>query len=186
MKKDHSSLFMYSLLLILLIPQGYRACGDSDPGEIHIPYEQEAGTSISGRGFVGNFTTQRVIGPHFDLPRASMGQIMFFEDIDGDGREDLVLPCQSARGSEGYPNEGLVYIYLAASMEFRGTLDLQNREPDVLIKGSDWPEADIIGGDFVKKRGGRVVRIPIVDGVSTSAIIRRIVSLYGAAKERPS
>ena len=47
-------------------------------------------------------------------------------------------------------------------------------EPDVLVKGADWPLEAIIGRDVVEARGGRVVRIPVADGYSTSAIIEKI------------
>ena len=47
-------------------------------------------------------------------------------------------------------------------------------QPDVLIKGADWPLEAIVGRDIVEARGGRVVRIPIADGYSTSAIIKKI------------
>ena len=47
-------------------------------------------------------------------------------------------------------------------------------QPDVLVKGADWAEDAIIGRELVESRGGRVVRIPLVDGHSTSAIIRKI------------
>jgi len=47
-------------------------------------------------------------------------------------------------------------------------------KPDILVKGGDWKEKDIIGGDFVKSKGGRVVTIPLVEGVSTSKIIETI------------
>lgn len=47
--------------------------------------------------------------------------------------------------------------------------------PDVLVKGADWAEDRIVGADAVRSRGGRVVRIEMVPGVSTSEIIRRIV-----------
>lgn len=47
-------------------------------------------------------------------------------------------------------------------------------QPDVLVKGADWPLEAIIGRDVVESRGGRVVRIPLADGYSTSAIIRKI------------
>ena len=50
-------------------------------------------------------------------------------------------------------------------------------EPDVLAKGADWPLEAIIGRDLVASRGGRVVRIPLADGYSTSAIIRKIQGL---------
>jgi rfaE bifunctional protein nucleotidyltransferase chain/domain len=51
--------------------------------------------------------------------------------------------------------------------------------PDVLIKGADWKEAEIIGSDVVKSYGGKVVRIEFVPGISTSRIIQRILELYG-------
>jgi len=46
--------------------------------------------------------------------------------------------------------------------------------PDVLVKGADWSEEDIVGRDDVLASGGRVERIPLVAGVSTTEIIRRI------------
>jgi rfaE bifunctional protein nucleotidyltransferase chain/domain len=47
-------------------------------------------------------------------------------------------------------------------------------QPDVLVKGADWPEDRIVGRDIVEARGGLVVRIPIAEGYSTSAIIEKI------------
>jgi len=47
-------------------------------------------------------------------------------------------------------------------------------KPDVLVKGADWEEKDIIGADIVKKNGGRIVRVDIVQDISTSDIIQRI------------
>ena len=49
-------------------------------------------------------------------------------------------------------------------------------QPDVLVKGADWPADRIVGRDIVEGRGGRVVRIPIAEGYSTSAIIGKIGS----------
>jgi len=46
--------------------------------------------------------------------------------------------------------------------------------PDVLVKGADWAADRIIGRDAVEARGGRVVRIPLAEGYSTSDIIRKI------------
>jgi len=60
---------------------------------------------------------------------------------------------------------------------------VQSLEPNVLIKGEDWAEENIIGGDFVKSRGGQVVRIKFTDEVSTSEIIERIVERYGDNQE---
>ena len=47
-------------------------------------------------------------------------------------------------------------------------------QPDVLVKGADWGEDAIIGRDIVEARGGRVVRVPLEPGQSTTAIIERI------------
>jgi D-beta-D-heptose 7-phosphate kinase/D-beta-D-heptose 1-phosphate adenosyltransferase len=46
--------------------------------------------------------------------------------------------------------------------------------PDVLVKGADWAEDAIVGADDVRAHGGRVERIDLVPGVSTSELIRRI------------
>ena len=51
---------------------------------------------------------------------------------------------------------------------------IKRLRPDVLVKGDDWPSDKIIGADFVRKNGGRVVRVPIVQDISTSIIIQRI------------
>ena len=50
--------------------------------------------------------------------------------------------------------------------------------PAVLVKGADWAEAQIIGADFVKSTGGKVVRVPVVPEISTSRIIQRIKERY--------
>ena len=47
-------------------------------------------------------------------------------------------------------------------------------QPDVLVKGADWAEDAIVGRDIVEARGGRVVRVPLEAGRSTSAIIETI------------
>jgi rfaE bifunctional protein nucleotidyltransferase chain/domain len=47
-------------------------------------------------------------------------------------------------------------------------------EPDVLVKGADWAADEIVGGDVVRRRGGRVERIDLVPDVSTSELLRRI------------
>ena len=44
-------------------------------------------------------------------------------------------------------------------------------QPDVLVKGADWAEDAIVGRDVVEARGGRVVRMPIEQGFSTTELI---------------
>jgi len=46
--------------------------------------------------------------------------------------------------------------------------------PDVLVKGGDWKEEDIVGSDIVREAGGEVKSIAFVDGSSTTNIINRI------------
>lgn len=54
--------------------------------------------------------------------------------------------------------------------------------PQVLVKGADWPEDQIIGADFVRKNGGRVERIAFEQDISTTRIIQRIGKrFYGGA-----
>jgi D-beta-D-heptose 7-phosphate kinase/D-beta-D-heptose 1-phosphate adenosyltransferase len=48
--------------------------------------------------------------------------------------------------------------------------------PDILVKGADWAADHIVGRDIVEARGGRVVRIPLAPGYSTTAILSRIRS----------
>ena len=49
-------------------------------------------------------------------------------------------------------------------------------QPDILVKGADWGEHAIVGRDIVEARGGRVVRMPLAEGYSTTKIIERIKS----------
>ena len=47
-------------------------------------------------------------------------------------------------------------------------------QPDVLVKGADWPADQIVGRDTVEARGGRVVLEPVARGYSTTDIIARV------------
>jgi D-beta-D-heptose 7-phosphate kinase/D-beta-D-heptose 1-phosphate adenosyltransferase len=49
-------------------------------------------------------------------------------------------------------------------------------QPDVLVKGADWAADAIVGRDTVEARGGRVVRVPVEQGYSTTSIVERIRS----------
>ena len=51
---------------------------------------------------------------------------------------------------------------------------IQALEPDVLVKGADYGRDRIVGADWVEARGGRVVRVPVVTGFSTSALVERL------------
>jgi len=47
-------------------------------------------------------------------------------------------------------------------------------QPDILVKGADWAANAIVGRDIVEARGGRVVRIAVEPGYSTTAILQKI------------
>ena len=47
-------------------------------------------------------------------------------------------------------------------------------QPDILVKGEDWGADAIVGRDLVEARGGRVARVQLEPGLSTTELIRRI------------
>jgi rfaE bifunctional protein nucleotidyltransferase chain/domain len=51
-------------------------------------------------------------------------------------------------------------------------------QPDVLVKGGDWPIEKIIGRDIVEKRGGQVISVGYIEGASTTGLIEKIVQRY--------
>jgi rfaE bifunctional protein nucleotidyltransferase chain/domain len=51
-------------------------------------------------------------------------------------------------------------------------------QPDVLVKGGDWPVEKIIGRDIVEARGGKVISVGYIEGASTTGIIERIAARY--------
>jgi D-beta-D-heptose 7-phosphate kinase/D-beta-D-heptose 1-phosphate adenosyltransferase len=57
-------------------------------------------------------------------------------------------------------------------------------QPDVLVKGGDWPVEQIVGRELVLARGGRVVSLPLVPGASTTGLVRRILDRATAKPTR--
>lgn len=51
-------------------------------------------------------------------------------------------------------------------------------QPDVLVKGGDWPVEKIIGRDVVEARGGKVISVGYIEGASTTGIIEKILKKY--------
>ncbi|HEY2807002.1 MAG TPA: D-glycero-beta-D-manno-heptose 1-phosphate adenylyltransferase [Gemmatimonadales bacterium] len=47
-------------------------------------------------------------------------------------------------------------------------------EPDVLAKGADYAESEIVGAELVKARGGKVIRVPLEEGYSTTRMVQTI------------
>ena len=53
-------------------------------------------------------------------------------------------------------------------------------QPDVLVKGADWPPDQIVGRDTVEARGGRVVLVSVEQGHSTTSIVERVRQAGGS------
>ena len=49
--------------------------------------------------------------------------------------------------------------------------------PDVIVKGGDYAEADVVGGADVRARGGRVLIVPLTPGHSTTSTIAKLRGL---------
>lgn len=54
---------------------------------------------------------------------------------------------------------------------------IEKIQPDILVKGSDYNAEEIVGYDSVTDRGGKVLTLPLLEGYSTSAFIRKIKDL---------
>ncbi len=93
--------------------------------------------------------------------------------IKGPGRP---IVSQDERAEVLASLECVDYVTIFDELDPLATIELVT--PDVLVKGADWKEDAIIGRDVVEAAGGRVVRIPLTEGASTSAIIRKIVRIH--------
>lgn len=63
-----------------------------------------------------------------------------------------------------------VYIFDETTPE----LLIRKVNPDVLVKGGDWAENEIIGSDYVLEKGGKVFSLPLLEGFSSSLIAEKI------------
>jgi D-beta-D-heptose 7-phosphate kinase/D-beta-D-heptose 1-phosphate adenosyltransferase len=61
---------------------------------------------------------------------------------------------------------------------------IKNIKPDILVKGNDYTIEDVIGRDIVESYGGRVELIKLIEGVSTSSIIDRIMKTNNIKRQK--
>jgi rfaE bifunctional protein nucleotidyltransferase chain/domain len=61
---------------------------------------------------------------------------------------------------------------------------IKRLQPDILVKGADWAEDAIVGRDIVEARGGRVVRMPVEEGFSTTSLIERVRQASAVTRAR--
>ena len=62
----------------------------------------------------------------------------------------------------------------SSSTRTRRTRSSRRIQPDVLVKGADWGPDNIVGRDIVEARGGRVVRMELAPGFSTTDLIDEV------------
>ena len=65
--------------------------------------------------------------------------------------------------------------YLVLFRETTPLKVIREIKPDILIKGADWNKNNIVGGNFVLGRGGKVRTVKLVQGLSTTNLIKKIV-----------
>ena len=51
---------------------------------------------------------------------------------------------------------------------------IEELQPDILVKGGDWPIETIVGREIVEKKGGEILSIPLMEGISTTNIIEEV------------
>ena len=77
-------------------------------------------------------------------------------------------------GDRAYVLAGLAAVDAVVLFDEDTPLELiRALEPDVLCKGADYALDAIVGADVVRARGGRVVRVPLEAGQSTTDLIAR-------------
>ena len=59
---------------------------------------------------------------------------------------------------------------------------IEDLRPDVIVKGGDWAEKDIVGAEAVRKWGGRVAIMPEIEGASTTNIIDKVLQVYRSSE----
>jgi D-beta-D-heptose 7-phosphate kinase/D-beta-D-heptose 1-phosphate adenosyltransferase len=117
------------------------------------------------------------------------GHVALLEAARGEG-DRLVVALNSDASVRGLKGEGRPVLPEGERAELLRALEAVDRvvlydeptpievvralEPDVLVKGADWAAEEIVGRAEVEAAGGRVVRVALVPGRSTSAIIGRI------------
>ena len=123
---------------------------------------------------------------HYDILHP--GHVSFLQDAKNLG-EVLVLALNSddsiQRNNEDSPINNLsVRAFMVAHLQSVDYVTAFSEDtplelitllrPDILVKGGDWAEENIIGAEFVKSYGGLVYSLPLITGYSTTNLIDKI------------
>jgi len=86
--------------------------------------------------------------------------------------------------SRAYLLASLSFVDLVTVFEEDTPAELINAVlPDILVKGGDYAEEEVVGGDVVKAHGGKVVILQYKEGFSTTSIEQKIVALAGSKRK---
>jgi rfaE bifunctional protein nucleotidyltransferase chain/domain len=122
---------------------------------------------------VGHVRYLRAAGKLADVLILGLNSDSSVRSIKGDKRP---LVCEQERAEILAALECVDFVTIFPELT---PLELINYlQPDILIKGGDWPEEKVVGRDEVKKWGGRVVIIPEIEGKSTTNIVEKIKKVY--------
>jgi rfaE bifunctional protein nucleotidyltransferase chain/domain len=64
--------------------------------------------------------------------------------------------------------------YVVIFVEEKPIKIIKELQPDILVKGGDWPIEAIVGREIVEKKGGKVISVPLMEGISTTNIIEEV------------
>lgn len=76
--------------------------------------------------------------------------------------------------------ESIDYIVIFDELDPLNTI--KKVKPNILVKGKDWEDKGVIGGEFVKENGGKVIFAPLVEGKSSTATIEKLKSIKDSDK----
>jgi len=123
----------------------------------------------------------------FDLLHPGHLRLLSLAAARGDVLVVAINDDESVRGLKGpgrpvYPADERAEILLALRWVDFVTIfpeatpleTIEQVRPDVLVKGAEYRESDIVGASFVKRSGGSVFRVPMKKGHSTRSIVRRM------------
>lgn len=68
------------------------------------------------------------------------------------------------------------YVVIFESLEV--TPVVEQLRPDVLVKGGDYKPEGVVGHEIVESYGGRIALAPLVEGISTTDIVERVMDRY--------
>ncbi|MGA1819520.1 MAG: hypothetical protein ACMUHU_00775 [Thermoplasmatota archaeon] len=131
------SLITFALMTILLmvnVPSGPYASNEIDTLYTHTPSRSY---SLDGSGLASEKASTTLFGQAFPGPGGKLGTFMWTGDLDMDGLTDMAVASSEAPGNpeEGNENIGYLYIWLGSSEIPSGGIDLDEVEPDILIRG---------------------------------------------------